>query len=74
MRTRDGSQNVGLHENKRWLPECWFACEKEMALKTLVYLRIRGGSQNVGLYQNKRWFPTVGLHANKRWLSKHWFT
>jgi len=24
MRTWDGSQNDGLHENKRQLPKCWF--------------------------------------------------
>jgi hypothetical protein len=40
QRTRDGSQNVGLHENKRWLSKRWFTQEQEMALKTLVYMRM----------------------------------
>jgi len=61
MRTRDGPQNVVLHENKRWLSKCWFAYEKQMALKTLVYMNTRDGSQN------------VGLDEKKRWLSKHGF-
>jgi len=50
-RTRDGSQNVGLHENKRWLSKYWFTREQDIALKhwstrehevvlkTLVYMR-----------------------------------
>jgi len=24
MRKKDGSQNVGLHEKKRWLSKLWF--------------------------------------------------
>jgi len=40
MRTRDGSQKYGLYENKRWLSKCWFTQEQEMALKTLVYMRM----------------------------------
>jgi hypothetical protein len=62
MRTRDGSQNVGLHEKERRLSKCWFAWEQEMTLKTMVYKRTWGGSQN------------TDLHENMRWLSKHWFT
>jgi len=25
MTKRDGSQNAGLYENKRWRSKCWFA-------------------------------------------------
>jgi len=39
-RTRDGSQNISLHENVRWFLKCWFTQEQEMALKTLVYMRM----------------------------------
>jgi len=56
MRRRDGSQNVVLYENKRWISKCWFAYEKEVSLKTLVCMKTRDGSQNVGLHENKKWF------------------
>ena len=66
MKTRDGSQNVGMPENKKWLSKCWVTREKEMALKTLVYkkkvmalpfvyMRTRDGSQNFGLHDYTRW-------------------
>jgi len=48
MRTRDGSQNVDLHE-------------KKMALKMLFCLKTRDGSQNVVLHENKRWLSECWL-------------
>jgi len=62
MRTRDGSQIFGLHENKRWLSNLWFALEKEMALKMLVYMRTTDGSQYVGLHGTRDGYQNVGLH------------
>jgi len=60
--TRNGSQNVGLHENKSQLSKCLFLLVQEMVLRMLFYKRTRDGSQN------------VVLHENKRQLSECWFT
>jgi hypothetical protein len=73
MRTKYGSQNADLHENKRWFSKRWYAREQKVALKMLGYTRKRDGSQNFGLQKKSDGSP-VCLHENKRWLSKLWFT
>jgi len=79
IRTRDGSQNVGLPENKKWLSKFWlhkkkrWLSEKVMAVP-FVYMRKRDGSQNFGLHGTRDGSQNFGLHENKRSLSKQWFT